>query len=90
VADKESNEQKPQRIEHSRGGISSRDDALDEGVPMLQGDSNEPVGPEDALGFGPKRGDYSHSIPPGYEPTMTVPIPDANKCPGAWPPRLAL
>jgi hypothetical protein len=48
------------------------------------------MGPEDALGFGPKRGDYSHSIPPGYEPTMTVPIPDANKCPGAWLPRLAL
>jgi hypothetical protein len=41
MADKESNEQKPQRIEHSRGGISSRDDALDEGVPMLQGDSKE-------------------------------------------------
>lgn len=29
------------------------------GVPMLPGDPREPVGPEDALGEGPKRGDYS-------------------------------
>lgn len=27
-------------------------------VPMLPGDPKEPTGPEDALGAGPKRGDY--------------------------------
>lgn len=58
---------------------TTRDDALDSGVPMLKGDSSEPVGPEDALGEGPKRGDYSevvgnlrhsHSIPnPDHDPT---------------------
>ena len=46
------------KLEHSRGGVSTRDDALDSGVPMLPGDPSEPVGPEDALGVGPKRGDY--------------------------------
>lgn len=30
----------------------------DVGVPMLIGSGDEPVGPEDALGVGPKRGDY--------------------------------
>ncbi len=38
--------------------VTTRDDALDLGVPMLPGDPGEPVGPEDALGSGPKRGDY--------------------------------
>ena len=47
---------------HSAGGVTTRDDALDSGVPMLQGDSSEPVGPEDALGSGQKRGDYSEVI----------------------------
>ena len=47
---------------HSEGGVTTRDDALDSGVPMLAGDASEPVGPEDALGAGPKRGDYSEVI----------------------------
>ena len=47
---------------HSEGGVTTRDDALDSGVPMLAGDPSEPVGPEDALGSGPKRGDYSKVI----------------------------
>lgn len=46
------------RLEHSQGGVTTRDDALDSGVPMIQGDPSEPVGPEDALGVGQKRGDY--------------------------------
>lgn len=53
------------KLKHSRGGETTRDDRLDLGVPMLQGDPSEPVGPEDALGEGPKRGDYSQAL--GYE-----------------------
>jgi len=65
------------RLEHSVGGVTTRNDALDSGVPMLPGDPSEPQGPEDALGMGPKRGDYSqvignkqhyHSVPnPNYD-----------------------
>lgn len=33
--------------------------ASDVGVPMIEGDPTEPVGPEDAAGHGVKRGDYS-------------------------------
>jgi hypothetical protein len=36
----------------------------DLGVPMLAGDSSEPTGPEDALGEGPKRGDYTDRVNP--------------------------
>lgn len=50
------------KLKHSEGGVTTRNDALDSGVPMLQGDPSEPVGPEDALGAGPKRGDYSQVI----------------------------
>lgn len=41
----------------------------DLGVPMLPGKPDEPQGPEDALGEGPKRGDYSGRIgPDSYAP----------------------
>lgn len=53
------------KLEHTNGGVTTRDDRLDLGVPMLQGDGSEPTGPEDALGEGPKRGDYSDRL--GYE-----------------------
>jgi|SRR5680860_109864 len=57
------------KLKHSQGGTTTRDDALDLGVPMLQGDSSEPQGPEDALGDGPKRGDYRDRIGgSGYQP----------------------
>jgi hypothetical protein len=36
--------------------------AADVGVPMLPGDPSEPQGPEDALGPGPKRGDYRDRV----------------------------
>jgi hypothetical protein len=50
-------------------GVTTRDDANDLGVPMLAGSSDEPTGPEDALGEGPKRGDYSDRIgPSNYQP----------------------
>ncbi len=56
-----------QQLKHTQGGVTTRDDALDLGVPMLQGKADEPVGPEDALGTGPKRGDYSDRMS-GYHP----------------------
>lgn len=64
--------------QHPQGGTTTRDDALDSGTKMLPGDPSEPVGPEDALGSGQKRGDYrewqrdrtySASVPnPEYDP----------------------
>lgn len=63
------------KLEHSKGGTTTRDDALDLGVPMLPGSPNEPQGPEDALGPGPKRGDYSQRVgPQDYHPHITVPV----------------
>jgi hypothetical protein len=62
-------EQDNSKLEHTAGGTTTRDDALDMGVPMLPGKPDEPVGPEDALGEGPKRGDYSGRIgPSNYQP----------------------
>lgn len=60
---------------HTEGGATTRDDALDSGVPMLAGDPSEPAGPEDALGSGPKRGDYSGVIG-AREFYASVPNPD--------------
>lgn len=54
--------QENSKLKHSDSGVTTRDDRLDSGAPMLQGDPSEPVGPEDALGSGPKRGDYSKLI----------------------------
>lgn len=50
------------KLEHTKGGATTRDDALDSGVPMLPGDPSEPSGPEDALGSGKKRGQYAGVI----------------------------
>jgi hypothetical protein len=67
------------KLEHSQGGATTRDDALDLGVPMLQGDGSEPVGPEDALGIGPKRGDYTNRLGGStYNPHQVVPVTDAK------------
>jgi hypothetical protein len=49
-------------LEHTRGGVTTRDDLHDQGVPMLAGSPAEPTGPEDALGVGEKRGDYRDRI----------------------------
>jgi hypothetical protein len=60
-------------------------DGHDLGVPMLPGSSDEPTGPEDALGVGPKRGDYTDRIgPENYHPHEAVPtsaddVADPNK-----------
>ncbi len=57
------------KLEHSQGGMTTREDSLDLGVPMLAGSPDEPQGPEDALGPGPKRGDYRGRIGPAdYHP----------------------
>ncbi len=50
----------PARIEHTAGGVTTRDDPTDMGVPMLPADPDAPprIGPEDALDPGFKRGDY--------------------------------
>lgn len=54
---------------------TTKDDALDNGAPMLPGDPSEPVGPEDALGSGPKRGDYSKLIGVGQ---FSASVPNPN------------
>ncbi len=57
-------------------GVTTRDDALDSGAEMLPGDPSEPVGPEDALGSGNKRGDYSAFLDRRY--TASVPNPNRD------------
>ena len=59
-------------------GTTTRDDALDSGAPMLPGSGDEPVGPEDALGSGPKRGDYSGLIGVGQ---FSASVPNPNHDP---------
>ncbi len=56
-------EKQTKRLEHTEGGATTRDDPNDLGVPVLPGDPAESIGPEDALGVGPKRGDYRGRIP---------------------------
>lgn len=58
-------------------GTVVKDDRLDAGVPMLPGERSEPVGPEDALGPGPKRGDYRGRIDSGPH-LVSERIPDAK------------
>lgn len=71
------------KLKHTRGGTTTRDDATDLGVPMLAGAANEPVGPEDALGVGPTRGDYRERVgPTGYHPYEAVSVPDADTAAG--------
>lgn len=71
------------KLEHTGGGVTTRDDALDAGVPMLPGSPDEPQGPEDALGEGPKRGDYRGRVgPEGYQPHRSVPIPPDERVAG--------
>jgi len=67
-------------LEHPQGGRVTRDDPGDLGVPMLPGDPSEPQGPEDALGAGPKRGDYTGRIGPAtYHPHTTEAIPASER-----------
>ena len=78
MTDKKTTDEKPTRA-----------DALDAGVPMLPGDPSEPQGPEDALGIGPKRGDYTGRIgPESYQPHQAVPIPAKDQVKGGPTARL--
>jgi len=68
------------KLKHSEGGVTTREDVTDLGVPMLAGDPTESQGPEDALGAGPKRGDYSGRVGDAYyQPHQVVPNPDAKE-----------
>lgn len=70
-------DQKNSGLVHSQGGTTTRDDATDVGVPMLAGSPDEPVGPEDALGQGPTRGDYRGRLgSAAYHPHTTVQVSD--------------
>lgn len=60
-------------------GVTTRDDAKDLGVPMLAGDPSEPVGPEDALGGGAKRGDYSGRQPENTDHYAAVVNPNYDR-----------
>lgn len=72
-----------QRLDHPQGGVTTRDDLMDAGVPMLAGDPAEPTGPEDALGPGAKRGDYTQRIgSDSYHPHTVEVIPEAERQPG--------
>jgi hypothetical protein len=73
--DSTASESQNAKLEHPEGGITTREDALDAGVPMLPGDRSERQGPEDALGRGPKRGDYTQRVGPSdYHPHQSVPV----------------
>lgn len=51
------------KLEHSMGGPTTRDDLTDMGAPMTPTkQDDEPQGPEDAFGPGPKRGDYTDRL----------------------------
>jgi len=70
-------------------GVTTRDDANDLGVPMLAGSPSEPTGPEDALGEGPKRGDYSDRIGPSNYHPHTASVVDGKTVLEAQRPRVA-
>jgi hypothetical protein len=75
VATQEQNE----ALEHSQGGTTTRRDKTDLGVPMLPGSPKERAMPEDALGEGLKRGDYSGRLgDQNYKPHETRVIEDAK------------
>lgn len=60
--------------------LSTRQDLTDVGVPMQAGSPGEPVGPEDVLGEGQKRGDYRSRLGGReYQPHTTVRIEDAEQ-----------
>lgn len=79
TADNVADEGQNKGLKHSKGGVTTRDDRTDLGVPMLPGSPDEPQGPEDALGLGPKRGDYTLRIgPSNYEPHEVLPVDDGG------------
>ena len=71
----QASEQDNSKLTHTEGGTTTRSDVLDSGAPMIAGDPSEPAGPEDALGSGQKRGDYSKLIG-NKQHSASVPNPD--------------
>ena len=70
-------------LEHTEGGQTTRADTMDAGVPMVQGQPDEPIGPEDAFGPGPKRGDYSQRVDSGpHMVTEEIPLEERQKLAG--------
>lgn len=69
-------------LEHTAGGVTTRDDRLDAGVPMAPAPDPEAerVGPEDAMGPEPTRGDYSGRIDAG--PHLTAVATSAEEAAG--------
>lgn len=73
-------EQENAKLEHTNGGQTTRSDKTDLGVAMLPGSPKERVEPEDALGAGLKRGDYSGRLgDANYRPH------ESNRIEGAKP-----
>lgn len=74
-------------IEHTQGGVTTRDDVGDMGVPMAEPEkadrhqAHAAKGPEDALAVGPQRGDYTarHDRTAHY---VFEPIPEDEREPG--------
>lgn len=73
MADKQTN-----TLKHTEGGVTTKD-PLDAGVPMAPGKPDETVGPEDAFGADPTRGDYSGRL---YQGPHLVSEPVENPKPG--------
>lgn len=67
------------RTEHTRSGVTTRNDATDLGVAMAPpaADDPAPQGPEDALEPN-TRGDYSTRLGANYQPHQIVADPDAD------------
>jgi len=67
-----------QPLEHTQGGVHTRADTTDVGVPMAAPTGPQTVGPEDAAGLKPTRGDYTARTSTG---TSIEPIPPAEQVP---------
>ena len=61
-------------VEETPAGTTVQPTAVS--APMLTSDTPEPQGPEDAAGFGPKRGDYRGLVSRG---TTVIPNPKAGQ-----------
>lgn len=72
-------DQTDQPLEHTEGGTHTRTDTTDVGVPMAPPEGPQTVGPEDAAGLEPTRGNYGGRVSRG---TTTELIPEAERVPG--------
>ncbi|MGI8623110.1 MAG: hypothetical protein ACR2NB_06410 [Solirubrobacteraceae bacterium] len=68
----------PTPLKHTHGGSTTRD-ATDVGVAMAPATTPQSVGPEDAAGLEPTRGDYAGRTQPG---STIEAIPEAEQVPG--------